>query len=239
MRRFLYQSIVRIATALLTPIKFSMDTGHFKSSVARKALDRHGNPLPWYTYPAIDFLSTIDFSDQKILEFGAGQSTLWWAKRAVSVFSVENDTRWFNEVKSKVSKAHNVDIHLCSNLQEFAQKPLGRQFDVVIIDGGDRFLCAQTTMDVVANNGCVILDNSEGFWSDSSRNESYPIIDLFKNMGYMRVDFYGYAPGVIKPSCTSIFFKEQAKIFKCVGPPVRQYNHRITGWKVLFSRRRD
>jgi hypothetical protein len=36
------------------------------------------------------------------------------------------------------------------------------------------------------------LDNSEGFWGAEG---SYPIIDLFEQEGFMRVDFCGFAPG--------------------------------------------
>ena len=54
----------RIGTAILTPVHFSLATGHFRSSIASKALDARGKPLPWYTYPGIDFLCGVDFSGQ-------------------------------------------------------------------------------------------------------------------------------------------------------------------------------
>lgn len=30
-------------------------------------LDRDGNPIPWYTYPAIEYLSQFDYRDKKFL----------------------------------------------------------------------------------------------------------------------------------------------------------------------------
>ena len=65
----------RIGTAFLTPLSFALNSGHFKSAFAEKALSRRGKAIPWFTYPAIDFLVAKDFSASSILEFGGGQST--------------------------------------------------------------------------------------------------------------------------------------------------------------------
>jgi hypothetical protein len=81
-----FRAMRRIGTAVLAPIQFSLATGHFRSSIASEALDARGKPLPWYTYPAIDFLADVDFSSQSVLEFGASQSTLWRSERAARVF---------------------------------------------------------------------------------------------------------------------------------------------------------
>jgi hypothetical protein len=79
------------ATAVITPIRFSRVTGHWKSSLRTVAQAADGTPLPWYTYPAIDFLTQRDFSGKNVLEFGGGQSTLWWSARARSVLTIEED----------------------------------------------------------------------------------------------------------------------------------------------------
>ena len=41
-------------------------------------VDRDGNPLPWYTYPAIEYLSQFDYGEKTIFEFGCGYSSLFW-----------------------------------------------------------------------------------------------------------------------------------------------------------------
>src|SRR5437588_4831670 len=88
MPRRLWQPIRSIATCVLTPIRFSINTGHAKSSFLMRAVDKNGEPIPSYTYPAIDFLFQRNFEDKLILEFGSGQSTLWWASRAKFVISI-------------------------------------------------------------------------------------------------------------------------------------------------------
>ena len=42
-----------------------------KSIDEKICADRDGNPIPWYTYPAIEYLSQFDYSDKKIFERGA------------------------------------------------------------------------------------------------------------------------------------------------------------------------
>lgn len=213
-----YAVLRRALPAFLTPILFSMNTGHFRSSIAKKSLNSKGSAIPWYTLPAIDFLSTVDFSEQTVLEFGGGQSTIWWAERSSSVFSVESNSEWFDYVNSKLKDFPNVDFFLCRDLIDYVNKPVGKQFDLIIIDGSNRYSCAQTALKVLKEKGAIILDNSECFWGEKG---TYRIIELFQNEGFMRVDFYGYAPGVMYPQCTSIFFKDQARIFERLAPPVK------------------
>lgn len=33
-------------------------------------IDKNGEPIPWYTYPSIEYLSKIDFSNLNIFEYG-------------------------------------------------------------------------------------------------------------------------------------------------------------------------
>ena len=40
--------------------------------------------------------------DEVDLEFGAGQSTLWWGKRAARVVAFEGDADWFKQLKPRV-----------------------------------------------------------------------------------------------------------------------------------------
>src|SRR5947207_2919580 len=94
-----WKPIRALATAVLTPLWFSYKTGHCRSSFKMAAVNRRGEPLPWYTYPCIHFLEFRDFRDKTVLEFGAGQSTLWWSQRAAQVVAFEGDPAWHDELK--------------------------------------------------------------------------------------------------------------------------------------------
>ena len=201
---FLFSVIRRVGTAILTPVSFSYHSGHFLSSMKSRAVDRQGQPLPWYTYPAIHFLECKDFSDKTILEFGAGQSTLWWSKRAKEIISFESDLQWYNRISRFLEP--NVALYFTSNDIANIDRHLDNKlFDVIIIDGLDRLACAEKSIKLLADDGAVLADNSEGYWGPEG---SYPIMELYRHAGFLRVDFYGYAPGVILPHCTSLFFKK-------------------------------
>src|SRR5690554_7836675 len=58
--------------------------------------------LPWMTYDAIDFLSSIAAPDHEVFEWGSGGSTLFFARRCDRVISVEHDKKWNNFLKEKL-----------------------------------------------------------------------------------------------------------------------------------------
>lgn len=213
--KWLANAIRSVATAFLTPIMFSYRTGHFLSSIRMIAVSKNGHALPWYTYPSIDFLKFRSFEDKTVLEFGGGQSTLWWAKRAQRVISLEGDEDWYNKIKKRAPG--NVELHYVSMesrnnnvvqvsqiLSSYSQK----KYDVIIIDGLYRNDMIDISCAMLAKNGIIICDNAEG----------YGFYDAFKSRGLSRVDFYGNAPGVVLPHCTSIFFMSNSFVFDASIP---------------------
>ena len=195
-----------IVTAIITPIRFSLKKGHWKSSIRRLSVDGKGDPIPWYTYPAIDFLTERDFRKKNVLEFGGGQSTHWWSTRSSSVLVIEQDANWAKKLRSEVNE--RVEIHyIPANYTTRDVTPVKRlldgyriaKFDIIVVDGYLRQELAAMAFEYVAEDGAIILDNAEryGFLkSTSSRN-------------CQRVDFFGFAPGISLQHCTSIvFFKE-------------------------------
>ena len=211
-----FSGFVRSAgTALLTPVRFSLRTGHWRSSFARLPLSRRGTPLPWYTYPCIDFLASRSHAGRSVLEFGAGYSTLWWAARAARVVALEADEEWLATLRRKVPEnvalqaVPGTDANACIAAVNGILNSLGHaRFDVVVIDG----LCRSELIDVAArsvtDDGIVLCDNAEG----------YGIQEGFRGRDFQRVDFFGYAPGVILPHCTSLFFRTGAYVFAPTHP---------------------
>jgi hypothetical protein len=207
LQRFLPAAIWRplgaLANAIVTPLRFSLATGHWKSSLAMSARAADGSPLPWYTYPAIDFLAQRDFHDCDVLEFGGGQSTLWWSAKGRSVLTIEEDAAWFARLRSKVGP--NVSLHhipvdrMTRTIQpvvDLIEANPVRKFDVIVVDGHLRKEVAALAFDHLAPNGAIILDNAEG----------YGFYDELKKRPCRRIDFFGFAPGVSRQHCTSVVF---------------------------------
>jgi len=216
------RSIRSIATALLTPVYFSTRSGHFGSSLRSKAIDKQGHAIPWYTCPAIELLRNRDFSGRTVLEFGSGQWTIWWSKHASYVVSFEENREWYERVSrqipSNVSLIHDPDIKLA----RFNGHISDQEFDVVIVDGFDRFAVVQRGLRVLKTDGIVILDNCDGHWS-SDGSASYPILDPLMSAGMMRVDLFGHSPGTIIVSCSSIFWRSDNWFFSQTKPPIIDY----------------
>src|SRR2546423_6005291 len=57
----------------------NFEYGYLKSAAAMRSIDAAGNPLPWITYPAIEFLKQLDLSDKTVFEYGCGGGApLFW-----------------------------------------------------------------------------------------------------------------------------------------------------------------
>tara|TARA_Y100001934_G_C12179761_1_gene690905 strand:+ start:242 stop:883 length:642 start_codon:yes stop_codon:yes gene_type:complete len=204
-----------MATAIIGPIYyFGYRSGYFRSVFKMSAVTQDGKPLPWYTYPSIDFLNYRNYDDSKILEFGGGQSTLWWAKRAKSVVTLEGDKEWYEKLKNSIPG--NVELHNVStenkvnNILEVENvlEPLRSSYNVIIIDGFYRSEMIKICLRFLAEDGIIICDNAEG----------YGIYEGFKDSGLCRVDFFGHAPGVVLPHATSIYFRPTSIVFNAQHP---------------------
>lgn len=71
-----------------------------------------GRELPWMTYDAIDFLSSICRPDMTVFEWGSGGSTLFFSRRCHHVTTVEHDSQWSALLAGKLKElsVNNVDF---------------------------------------------------------------------------------------------------------------------------------
>ena len=80
-----WQSTFRICRIL------AFEYGHLRTAALGRPIDAEGRPVPWYTYPAIEFLRQLDFANASVFEYGSGNSTLFWCSIAREVISVEDE----------------------------------------------------------------------------------------------------------------------------------------------------
>jgi len=76
-------------------------------------------------------------------------------------------------------------------------------FDIIIIDGLYRPQTLRLTLSYLKDGGAVICDNSDG----------YGFFEEIQRNGLKRVDFFGFAPGVVNRHCTSIAFRQDCFLF--------------------------
>jgi hypothetical protein len=173
------------------------DFGFGLSARKRSVLDARGCPLPWYTYPAIEYLLQMDFRERRVFEYGSGNSSLFWAARSREVTSVENNRLWVERVN--ILRPPNLLIKLFETREAYVSSLLQEAgtFDVIIVDGSYRNDCAATTVRKLSAGGLVILDNADWFPRAAER---------LRNAGLLEVDLKGFGPLNSYTWTTSLFF---------------------------------
>ena len=130
-----------------------------------ESMDMHG-PVPWITYSATRYLSKIVQDNYRILEFGAGNSTRWWATRVSEVVSVEHDPSWAAAVKNR--KLKNVTV-----VERAMGDPvLFKHSEVIMREFYPLHLAAKASPDPTRNYRAGLLDNE--FHSYASVLLDYP-----------------------------------------------------------------
>ena len=195
-------SVIRILLSQLYS-GYLIDNGWFKSFKNKASVDKNNNPIPWLTYPFIDFLNERLSKEMKIFEYGSGNSTFYYSERVNSVTSIEHNKNWYDKILSK--KSDNVILNFvplvtngkyCKSALESKIK-----FDIIIIDGEDRVNCINNCLNALTEDGVIILDDSE-------RKEYSAGIDFLLKNSFKKIDFWGIAPGVLLEKCTTIFYKK-------------------------------
>lgn len=123
--------------------------------------------LPWISYSAIrDFKTFLEINpDSRVLEYGSGMSTLWFARHVQNLFSAEDDINWYKMLEDKISSRslHSCHLEFCHDKESFtnfmAEDEYG--FDLILIDGHYRSDCVKNAIKLLRPGGFLYLDNSD------------------------------------------------------------------------------
>ncbi|NEP42454.1 MAG: sulfotransferase family 2 domain-containing protein [Okeania sp. SIO2H7] len=138
-----------------------------EGEVTVKALRKKLRKRPGFTEGAIKFLKNFfkENPDAKVLEFGSGGSTMWLSKLAGKLVSVEDDVEWYSRVKKglrRQGRENKVDLRLLAKpYYEVCKEFSKAEFDLVIVDGSDRFQCLKASVRVLKPGGILMLDDAE------------------------------------------------------------------------------
>ena len=198
--RFIYWNVIRhIQVFLIVYNKY----GHRKSFNTKKSINKDGKPIPWYTFPAIEYLNQFDFSNSIVFEYGAGYSTFYWSDKAKEVTSVECDKKWYEIINNH--HRDNLHLYLYEGGDEYINSinQHADQYDIIIIDGIYRLSCLEQAVNNHSEDGIIILDNSD--WHPDCTQ-------FLRDNRYFEIDFSGLGP--INNYCwtTSIFIRHTTKL---------------------------
>lgn len=188
------QIVKRWLTPLCAARAAVVRTGLSRSVREGSSVDAEGQPVPWYTYPAISYLDLLEFDGRRVFEWGMGSSTAYWERRGCTVTGVEHDPRWHRDV----STSTGANCILATDRASYVAAPEGL-FDVVCIDGRHRPDCAAVAPDHVAEGGMIVLDNSD----------RHPDVCAgLRGQGWSQVDFLGLGPLNPYMWMTSMFLRD-------------------------------
>lgn len=108
------------------------------------------------------------------VEWGAGRSTVWFARRVSRLVSVEHDDKWRQRVSHMLVDASVrgiVDLRLLDDwdrgedsdyVRAIAAMP-PQSLDFALVDGVARDWCALACLEKVRSGGIVIIDNANWY----------------------------------------------------------------------------
>jgi hypothetical protein len=155
---------------------YSLTCAHDSLALAR--LD-----VPWWTYRSIDAVEAwlaARSRPTRVFEYGSGGSTLWLARRADEVRTVEHDPSFAALVGDRLRAAGNVTLDVvpavatadpvvpsgkagCAGLDfsDYVAAIDGHgEFDLVVVDGRARQACLARALPHLRGDGLVVFDNS-------------------------------------------------------------------------------
>lgn len=174
--------------------------GYQHTKALQKPVDINHEPLPWFTYPAIEYLAQLDLSNKSIFEWGSGNSSLFLAKRCRQITSIESSKKWYEYCSQNLLPNQKI---LLREEAEFAEAvdESDSKFDLIVIDSMRRGECAQKSIKHLNSGGLIILDNSDWHPNTSAF--------LRDNCNLIEVDMHGFGPINAYSWTTSLYFHRE------------------------------
>jgi predicted O-methyltransferase YrrM len=110
--------------------------------------------MPWFTLPTLEWLKSIDISQWKVFEYGAGYSTVWFRLNCKEVISIDSNEAWAQAMLAWFEDDKTKYIHSIAN-----EKTYGELYDLIVVDGSWREECVNYCLDFLKPGGYLIIDN--------------------------------------------------------------------------------
>jgi len=139
---------------------------------------RRNPEAPWLTSQMVEILGSWLQPTDRGLEWGAGRSTIWFAKRLAHLTSVESDAGWHAQVKEMIERNHiaNVTLHNQSSepgYVEVVDEIPSNSLNFVLVDGAfARDQCAWRAIPLLKSGGILVIDNIERYLPSTSHSPS-------------------------------------------------------------------
>ncbi|AQG81588.1 hypothetical protein AWR27_21115 [Spirosoma montaniterrae] len=192
-------------------------SGWLRSVRRMQAIDVTDCPIPWLSYPFIEFIEPRLNKFMNVYEYGSGNSTRWFAKRVGLIHAIEHSLDWYNTIKGNLPDNAilvyeplelKADYHDMAFMDVNDETPYSLNiktrnllYDIVIVDGVNRNNCIANSIGCVSSNGVIIVDNLE------YSGQMQAGLNLLKDAGFKRLEFWGLSPIVYTKTGTGLFYR--------------------------------
>lgn len=120
-----------------------------------------------------EFIEKFLSKDDILLEWGSGNSTLYWSGIVSNVISIEHDIDWINDLNKLINfySIDNIDLHYVAahspnpipcryeQFKDYINYPKENKlkFSKILIDGRARKYCAKSIWEVIDNDVIVFI----------------------------------------------------------------------------------
>jgi hypothetical protein len=203
--------------------------GYINTKVTGQPWDSAHKPIPWFTYPAIEYLKQLDLKEKKIFEWGSGNSSRFFAERCKEIVSVESNETWYNYGKEYLLPNQQL---LFREEERFAESIDEEPclYDIIVIDALRRYECALKAVRSLNKGGFIILDNSD--WHPNTSQF------LRVDCGLIEIDMHGFGPINDYSWTTSLYLHRDFCMSPKGGlqPSISQAGlHQISKYDTFFS----
>lgn len=150
--------------------------------------------LPWIHDDVIKFLEKKINKNTTMLEFGSGDSTIYFSNLTNNLISIEHNKDWYNKIKphlksnvkyilSYVNYVSRPSTDMKFYNHDTIEELLGENipdehFDIIFIDGINRVNCVYGSINKLKKGGVLILDDSNRIENPVSDGSYAPIKKL-------------------------------------------------------------
>jgi predicted O-methyltransferase YrrM len=142
---------------------------------------RRDPDAPWLTRQANEMLASLILPTDVGLEFGSGRSTVWLARRAHRLTSVEHDQTWHAAVSRQLAENDITNVEYLFRARDADDENADRSgyvrvvdalseesIDFALVDGVYRVDCVHAVLDRLAPGGLLILDDAQRYLPSNS-----------------------------------------------------------------------
>lgn len=155
--------------------------------------------VPSLNYALLHLLKERIKPEWRVLEFGAGYSTVWWSRHVAMVHAMEEDAGWAETVRRLAEPGKHIITQAPAVDFPARTRELDGSFEIVVVDCSNAGACAVAALPRLRSTGAMIVNHSD-------RLEHAELIRAWKERGLRELRLTAPAPGSLRMEVASVLY---------------------------------